>query len=74
MEKNIEKVGGENYHFPHSMKIIEYFEHPFFPAVFKNALRNGGIDKFLISSPSQLEKIKKFFMLTVRNPIYHKDW
>lgn len=74
LEEKIERVAGDNYNYPFTMKITEYFQRPFFPAVFKNTLRNGGVDKFLIQSPSQLQLIKAFFLETIRNPEYALDW
>lgn len=44
---------------PMTMTVDEYFENPFFPAVFKNTFINGGIDKFLIENQEQLDVIKK---------------
>lgn len=61
LHKKIAESAGPNFHFPYSMTIEEYFERPFFPAVFKNEIQNGGKDKFLISTPEQLEKIKSFY-------------
>ncbi len=52
---------GENFHFPHSVKVREYFKNPFLPAVFKNELQNGGKDKFLISTPEQVAIIKHYY-------------
>ena len=53
--------GGEKLNYPYSLTIEEYFNNPFFPAVMKNELANGGIDKFLIETPEQLEIIKNFY-------------
>lgn len=60
-DKRIFESGGEKLNYPHSVTIEEYFENPFFPAVLKNELQNGGVDKFLIETEEQLEKIKKFY-------------
>jgi len=53
--------GGEKLNYPYTLKVEEYFKNPFFPAVFKNELMNGGKDKFLIETEEQLEKIKKLY-------------
>lgn len=74
VEHKISRVGGENYHFPHSVPIEDYLAHPFFPAVFKNTLQNGGVDKFLIESPRQLETIRKFYNMSRLNPKYIMEW
>lgn len=57
----IAKAGGENFNYPKTMKVEEYFKNPFFPSVFKNESANGGIDKFLIENEKQLEVIKKIY-------------
>lgn len=59
--KKIAQSAGPNFHFPISVPIEEYFANPFFPAVFKNELQNGGKDKFLISTPEQVGIIKYFY-------------
>lgn len=60
-DKRMFASGGEKLNYPHSVTVEEFFNNPFFPAVFKNELMNGGIDKFLIETPEQLEIIKKFY-------------
>lgn len=60
-DKRIFEAGGEKINYPHSLTMEEYFKNPFFPAVFKNELTNGGVDKFLIETKEQLEIIKKFY-------------
>lgn len=60
-DKKILLSGGEKINYPHSVTTEEYFKNPFFPAVFKNELANGGIDKFFIETEEQLEIIKKFY-------------
>lgn len=74
IEDKIRKMAGDNYHFPKTMPIMEYFYKPFFPAVFKNTLRNGGTDKFRIDSKGQMEKIKKFFEISRMNAKYNYEW
>lgn len=59
-EKMLE-AGGEYLNFPLSYSVQEYFDNPFFPAVFKNTFTNGGEDKFLIETSEQLETIKRFY-------------
>ncbi|MDE5630046.1 MAG: hypothetical protein K2I70_00450, partial [Bacilli bacterium] len=61
LKQKIATSAGSNFHFPHSVTIEEYFNNPFFPAVFKNELQNGGKDKFLISTPEQVGIIKYFY-------------
>lgn len=56
--------------YPYSLNMEEYFENPFFPAVFKNELMNGGKDKFLIETEEQLEIIKKFYNAFKNKPQY----
>lgn len=56
--------------YPYSLNMEEYFESPFFPAVFKNELMNGGKDKFLIETEEQLEIIKKFYNAFKNKPQY----
>ena len=60
-DQKMKESGGENFYYPYTVKIEEYFENPFFPAVFKNEIQNGGVDKFLIENNEQLEIIKKFY-------------
>lgn len=61
--------GGEKLNYPHTLRVEEYFENPFFPAVFKNEGTNGGVDKFLIENEEQLEIIKKLYKDYRNNPI-----
>ena len=44
---------------PYSVSVDNFFNDPFYPAIFKNIFVNGGLDKFLIETPEQLDKIKK---------------
>ena len=60
-DKRMFEAGTDKLNYPYSLRIEEFFAKPFFPAVLKNELTNGGIDKFLIETPEQLEKIKKFY-------------
>lgn len=60
-DKKMFEAGGPNLNYPFSLAIEEYFENPFFPAVFKNEATNGGVDKFLIETVEQVESIKKFY-------------
>lgn len=60
-EQRIFGAGGEKFNYPFSLSVEEYFEHPFFPAVFKNESTNAGKDKFLIETKEQLEIIKRFY-------------
>lgn len=60
-DKKIFESAGNNFNYPLSMSVKEYFDRPFFPAVFKNESINGGVDKFLIENQEQLEIIKKFY-------------
>lgn len=69
-DKKIRENAGENFHYPHSLRILDYFEDPFFPAVFKNEIENGGVDKFLIEDINQLEKLKSFYDKYHDNPKY----
>lgn len=55
------KAGGEKLNYPHSLSLTEYFNSPFYPAVFKNELMNGGKDKFLIESEEQVKTLKRFY-------------
>lgn len=59
--EKIEKSSGENFHYPFSLHVQDYIENPFFPAVFKSVLINGGVDKFLIENNEQFEKLKSFY-------------
>lgn len=60
-DNKIFEAGGDLLNYPYSLSMEEYFETPFFPAVFKNESQNAGIDKFLIENVEQLEIIKKFY-------------
>lgn len=66
--------GGENLHFPRTMKPTEYFTNPFFPAVFKNEARNGGVDKFLIENPIQVKKLEMFYQRSLFDPRFNLEW
>lgn len=52
---------GDNFHYPLSKNLEDYFNDPFLPAVFKNEFQNGGKDKFLILTPEQIGIIKHFY-------------
>lgn len=69
-DQRIIEAGGEKLNYPYSLSMEEYFQNPFFPAVFKNESTNGGIDKFLIETPEQLEVIKKFYHDFSNNKLY----
>lgn len=60
-DQKIFSSAGKHLNYPFSMSVCEYFEQPFFPAVFKTELENGGLDKFLIENIEQLETIKSFY-------------
>lgn len=60
-DKRMFEAGGEKLNYPRTLTMIEYFNNPFFPAVLKNEIMNGGKDKFLIETEEQLEIIKKFY-------------
>ena len=60
-DKKMFKAGGNKLNYPYTLTVEEYFKNPFFPAVFKYELVNGGVDKFLIETKEQLEIIKKFY-------------
>lgn len=61
LDERIFIAGGEKLNYPHSMKFVEYLKNPFYPAVLKNELMNGGKDKFFIETPEQLAIVKKFY-------------
>lgn len=69
-DQKIKEGAGSNFHYPYSLRISDYFNHPFFPAVFKNELTNGGEDKFLIEEQQQLDMIKSFYEQYHKNPKY----
>lgn len=71
-DQKVFSSAGENFHYPTSMPISEYFANPFFPAVFKNEMTNGGEDKFLIETPEQLATIKEFYDSHIDNPTYKR--
>ncbi len=73
-DKRIMANGGKHFHFPRTLRIIDYFNTPFFPAVFKNELRNGGVDKFLIESPRQLATIRDFFCISYGDRRFVQEW
>lgn len=60
-DEKIFACGGSHFHYPFSLRLKEFFENPFFPAVFKNESVNGGVDKFLIENVKQLEMLKSFY-------------
>lgn len=64
------EAGGSKLNYPYSLSMEEYFERPFYPAVFKNESTNGGVDKFLIETPEQVEVIKKFYADFMPNKEY----
>lgn len=55
------EAGEDKLNYPYSLTVEEYFEKTFLPAVFKNEATNGGVDKFLIETPEQVEIIKKLY-------------
>jgi len=61
LDERLFKAGGEKLYYPYSLKFEEYLNNPFYPAVLKNELMNGGKDKFFIETPQQLEIVKKFY-------------
>ena len=69
-DQRIMEAGGEQLNYPYSLSMEEYFQNPFFPAVFKNESTNGGIDKFLIETPEQVEIIKRFYRDFSSNKTY----
>lgn len=60
-DQRIFTAGDDKLNYPKSLTMEEFFQYPFFPAVLKNELMNGGVDKFLIETQEQLEIIKKFY-------------
>lgn len=60
-DKRMLEAGGSLMKVPHSVDLEAFFNNPFFPAVFKNELTNGGKDKLLIETEEQLEKMKRFY-------------
>lgn len=60
-DQNIFEKAGELLNYPLSLSAKDYFEHPFFPAVFKNEVENGGVDKFLVETEKQFEIMKSFY-------------
>lgn len=66
--------GGENFHYPKTVKPTEYFANPFYPAVFKNEARNGGVDKFLIENPYQAKKLEMFYRRSMMDPLFRSEW
>lgn len=60
-DKKIFESAGKNFNYPYSLSVKDYFNNPFFPAVFKNEMTNGGDDKFLIENIDQLEIMKSFY-------------
>ena len=54
-------MGGKLLNYPQTLNFYDYLKNPFYPAVLKNELANGGVDKFLIETREQVEIIKKFY-------------
>lgn len=73
LNQKIFSSAGAYFHYPLSMSMEEYFEKPFFPAVFKNPNANGGKDKFLVENMEQLEKIIAFCKENYNNSKYKDD-
>ena len=67
-------AAGPSINYPYSVSIEEYFEHPFFPAVFKNESTNAGKDKLLVETPEQLEIFKKFYETYKNKPNYKEQF
>ena len=61
LDERVFDAGGEKLYYPYSLKFEEYLNNPFYPAVLKNELMNGGKDKFFIETPKQFEIVKKFY-------------
>ncbi len=68
------EAAGPSINYPYSVSIEEYFEHPFFPAVFKNESTNAGKDKLLIETPEQLDIFKKFYETYKNKPNYKEQF
>lgn len=64
-------AGGPKLNYPQSISMEEYFRNPFLPAVFKNEINNGGKDKFLIETPEQIQKLKRFYDRFKNHPKYN---
>ncbi len=60
-DQKIFESAGDYFNYPFSLPLKDYLNNPFFPAVFKNELTNGGQDKFLIETSKQVEIIRKFY-------------
>lgn len=60
-DEKIMASGGPNLNYPLSKSVKDYFMEPFLPAVFKNELENGGVDKFLIENEEQIKVMKSFY-------------
>lgn len=71
-DERIFKAAGEKLNIPKSLRMEDFFDNPFFPAVFKNEIANGGEDKFLIETNNQLELIKLFYN-DFKNDSYYKE-
>ncbi len=63
-------AGGETLHYPFTLSFYDYLKNPFFPAVLKNEVMNGGIDKFLITSEEQVSILKKLLEDKISKPGY----
>lgn len=61
LNDKLQAAGGSDMNVPYTISVEEYFNNPFFPAVFKNELANGGIDKFLIKNSEQLAIFKDYY-------------
>lgn len=72
-DKRMFEIAGPNFNYPYSVSIEEFFEHPFFPVVFKNEATNAGKDKMLIETPEQLEIFKKFYEKYKNKPGYKEQ-
>lgn len=68
------EAAGPAINYPYSVSIEEFFEHPFFPAVFKNEATNAGKDKMLIETPEQLEIFKKFYETYKNKKVYQEQF
>lgn len=74
LDRIVFDAAGEKLNFPKTVNMESFFEKPFFPAVLKNEIQNGGVDKFLIENPEQLEKVKKLYERYSDNPYYKQTF
>lgn len=72
-DKQIKESAGDSFSYPKTQSLEEYFKNPFFPAVFKNELTNGGKDKFLIENEYQLSVIMDFYNRYITDEKFHED-